>query len=137
MSDVNTGTMAVKSEVIIDKEYFLEHTRSIPVSAGTNAKIEFTVGSEDPLEFAIDVNFKKDLSMEGNKIIMNSDQDTGIISVDFINWTAPYYNALDAVSTEKKQIGNYGDKKLYMNFMVYFVKDVKDSAMLIINLYSK
>lgn len=137
MEDVNAGKMQVESEIIINKEFFLEHTRTFILNKNSSAKIEITIGGEGGFEFAIETKMVTDPSIKEPKINYETDDEINVITVTFTNWCAPYYNMMSSIGTRKVKIANVDDKEVYVDFTLFFTKDVEETTYVIFNMYSK
>lgn len=137
MEDVNAGKMQVESDIVLDKEFFLEHTRTFITHKNSSAKIEITIGGENGFEFAIEAKMITDPSIKEPKIQYESDDETNVVIVTFTNWCAPYYNMMSSIGTRKVKIANVDDKEIYVDFTLFFTKDVEETTYVIFNMYSK
>lgn len=137
MEDVNAGKMQVKSEVVINKEFFLEHTRTFILNKNSSATLDITIGGDDGFEFTIEAKMVQDPSIKEPKIHYESDDETNMITVTFTNWCAPYYNMMTAIGTKKVKIATINDSEVYVDFTLFFTKDVEDTTYIVFNLYSK
>jgi hypothetical protein len=137
MSETNESKLQVESDVTVDKEFFLEHTRLVPAKKDSNIRLDLTVGGEDGFEFTIVLVFKSDPHEASPQIKYNTDPETNTINVTLINWCYPYYDSMNSVSTKKIKIADIDDKEIFIDLMLFFVKDSDESTLVVFNMYSK
>jgi hypothetical protein len=136
MSEVDEGKLQVESDVTIG-EFFLEHTRLIPVANDDDVKLDLTIGDEDGFKFTIVLAFETDHINKSPNISYSSDPENGVITVTLKNFSFPYCELTDSLATKKVKVADINDKEIYISFVVFLLKDMSNSILIVFNMYSK
>lgn len=136
MNNLNARNLVIESDVIVNNEFKLVHTRLIHLHGDENADVHFTIKSKEELEFDLAVNFVFDYNNPGPDIKYTSDPVTGKMIINFINLSSMTIGS-NETSTKRTHIANIDNMELYMDFSLHILESNLDYRLLYINLYTK
>lgn len=136
MNDVNPSNTYVESNIIVANKFMLQHSRSIVAHNNEPVFMNIIAGpNDDKTYFGLDIKFLSDPG-EKQQISYTVDEEKAIIHIGFTNLCFPYYDEQHDVATDRTEITEIDGKKWYVEVIVEYIKDKKNSKILTVNLYS-